>query len=106
MKVHNKLVRDLIPAIIRSAGRTPICETLSEEAYLAALETKLQEEVHEYLSTPCMEEIADILEVIEAICKARGYDKNELLAIKSKKTAARGAFNDRIFLKHVLDEND
>ena len=74
MKVYNKLVRDRIPDIIRADGHIPQCETLDTAHYLDALEQKLLEEAAEYRQTPCMEEMADLMEVIEAICKARGFD--------------------------------
>ncbi|MBR5232554.1 MAG: nucleoside triphosphate pyrophosphohydrolase [Clostridia bacterium] len=101
MVIHNKLVRDFIPAIIARSGRTARTRTLNEEEYLRCLEDKLQEETKEYLSAPCMEEIADILEVIEAICAARNYDMPQLLSIKSKKRSERGGFADRIYLESV-----
>lgn len=101
MKIHNKLVRDLIPDIISRDGKTAHTRILSPEDYLAALETKLLEETNEYLSSPCMEELADMLEVMEAICRARGYDMQAVLAIKTQKQKERGGFDKRIFLESV-----
>ena len=101
MTEHNKLVRDLIPDIIQNSGRTAHISTLSENDYLAALEQKLLEETREYLQAPCTEEIADILEVIEAICAARHYDMQQVLSVKTQKTAQRGGFEKRIFLESV-----
>ena len=48
MKVYNKLVRDKIPEIIEADGKTCKTKILSDEEYIAALETKLNEEVAEY----------------------------------------------------------
>lgn len=101
MKIHNKLVRDLIPDIIARSGRTAHICTLNDQAYLTALEKKLLEETNEYLSSPCMEELADMLEVMEAICKARGYDMQEVLRIKTQKHKERGGFDKRIYLEYV-----
>lgn len=101
MKVHNKLVRDQIPEIIEQSGRKAAIRTLIKDEYLAALETKLMEEANEYLSSPCMEELADMLEVMEAICKARGYDIKQLLEIKAQKKKERGGFEKRVFLEYV-----
>ena len=101
MVIHNKLVRDFIPAIITQSGHTAHTRTLDKEDYLRCLENKLQEETGEYLSSPCMEEIADILEVIEAICAARNYDMQQVLSIKSEKRLKRGGFSDRIYLESV-----
>ena len=68
-----KLVRDKIPQIIQANGLTPIIEVLSDEDYLIELDKKLNEEVAEYQESKSIEELADILEVILAICTARGY---------------------------------
>lgn len=105
MKIHDKLVRDRIPEIIRDSGKIPLCETLSDEQYLDALEQKLLEEAQEYRQIPCMEEMADLLEVIEAICRARGFETETLQNIKKEKARKRGAFEKRIFL-HAVAEKD
>ena len=102
MKEYNKLVRDLIPQIIVSSGGTPVCEELDESAYKLALCKKLTEEANEFADGPCMEELADLLEVVEAVCHAYSYDINEILSIKADKKTARGGFEKRILLKHVL----
>lgn len=92
-----KLVRDRIPEIIRKAGKTPIVETLSDEQYLLELDKKLSEEVAEYQADKSLEEMADILEVLFAICEARGHSIEKLMALKQKKHDERGGFEDRIF---------
>ena len=68
-----KLVRDKIPQIIIADGRTPIVRTLSDEEYLSELDRKLNEEVAEYQADKSLEEMADVLEVLLAICEARGH---------------------------------
>ena len=98
MKVYNKLVRDKIPEIIEADGKTKI---LSDEEYIAALETKLNEEVAEYQADKNLEEMADVLEVLQAICVARGYSLDELEAMRAKKAEERGGFSDKIFLEYV-----
>ena len=53
IKKYNKLVRDRIPEIIESSGRTCVTEILSDEDYLKMLDAKLDEELAELLeSTP------------------------------------------------------
>lgn len=106
MKHHHKLVRDRIPEIILSTGKRPVCETLEEDVYIAALEKKLLEEANEYLNDPSYEEMADLMEVLEAIVKARRFDQEKLLNIKNAKAAARGGFEKRIFLHSVLEPGD
>lgn len=94
-----KLVRDRIPEIIRNAGKTPITEILSEEAYLTELDKKLNEEVAEYQADKSLEEMADVLEVLFAICEARGYSVEDLMKVRAGKREERGGFEDRIYWK-------
>lgn len=98
-----KLVRDKIPNIIESQGQksnTTIVENDLE--YYNFLKTKLNEEVLEFQqSTDSInekEELADILEVIDAICDFKKIDKEELQKIKLKKLNERGGFKNRIVL--------
>jgi predicted house-cleaning noncanonical NTP pyrophosphatase (MazG superfamily) len=101
MKVHNKLVRDKIPKIIKAAGKTCATHILSDEEYIEALETKLNEEVAEYQADKNLEEMADVLEVLQALCIARGYTLDELEAMRETKVKERGGFGDKIFLEYV-----
>ena len=101
MKVYNKLVRDKIPEIIEADGKTCKTRILSDEEYIAALEAKLNEEVAEYQSDKNLEEMADVLEVLRAICLARGYSLEELEAVRANKVEERGGFVKKIFLESV-----
>ena len=101
MKVYNKLVRDKIPEIIEEDGKNCKTRILSDEEYIAALEEKLNEEVAEYQADKNLEEMADVLEVLQAICIARGYSLEELEALRAKKANERGGFADKIFLEYV-----
>lgn len=101
MKVYNKLVRDKIPEIIEEDGKTCKTRILSDEEYIASLEAKLNEEVAEYQADKNLEEMADVLEVLHAICIARGYSLEELEALRAKKVNERGGFLRKIFLEYV-----
>lgn len=92
-----KLVRDKIPQIIIADGRTPIVRTLSDEEYLSELDRKLNEEVAEYQADKSLEEIADVLEVLLAICEARGHSVDELMEVRDKKREKRGGFRDKMY---------
>ncbi len=95
---YNKLVRDKIPDMIIEEGYIPKTKILSHKEYLHELDKKLGEEVREYRQSKEIEELADILEVIYAICEARGYAADELMEIKDKKQQKRGGFSKKIFL--------
>ena len=92
-----KLVRDKIPQIIIDAGKKPITEILSEERYLEELDKKLEEEVAEYMADKSVEEMADVLEVLFAICEARGHSVDELMRVREEKCEKRGRFKERIY---------
>ena len=102
---YNKLVRDRIPEIIESSGKTCTVEILSDEDYLRMVDAKLDEELAEYHKDQNIEELADLLEVIYAATKARGYSIEQLEAVRVEKAAKRGAFDKKILLKSVSDPN-
>lgn len=105
MKKYNKLVRDKIPEVIENDGHKAKFRTLSEKDYFAALDKKLLEEVKEYQVDISLEEMADVLEVLYAICNARGYTLEELEAKRKEKNAERGCFEKRLLLEYVEDSN-
>lgn len=98
MTLYHKLVRDRIPEIIASSGRRCDIRILDDEAYLDALDQKLSEELAEYQESKSMEELADLLEVIHAVARARGSSMEEIESIRVKKASQRGAFDKRILL--------
>jgi predicted house-cleaning noncanonical NTP pyrophosphatase (MazG superfamily) len=104
MKEYNKLVRDEIPHIIEQNGGKASFHILSDEAYLKELDKKLIEEVNEYHQDKNLEEIVDILEVLKAICIAKGYSIEEVETKQKEKAAARGSFHNKVFLEYV-EEN-
>ncbi len=103
-KIYNKLVRDNIPAIIEATGAACETEILSEADYLRCLDAKLEEELSEYRRDPNVEELADLLEVVYACARARGYTEAELEAVRAEKADKRGGFGGRILLKTVTEE--
>ena len=95
--VYNKLVRDKIPEIIEKNGGSCLCRILDDEEYIEMIDAKLDEELSEYHSDKNIEELADLMEVIYAAAKARGYTLSELEEVRAKKAEKRGGFEDRIY---------
>lgn len=100
---YHKLVRDLIPEIIEADGKICICETLSDEDYIYLLDQKLNEELAEYQESKSLEELADLLEVMQAVVKARGCTMEQLESLRAEKAAKRGGFEKKLLLKEVIE---
>ena len=103
VKTYHKLVRDRIPEIIEADGKTCVCETLSDEVYIRLLDQKLNEELAEYQESKSLEELADLLEVMQAVVRARGWTLDELEQMRADKAAERGGFAKKILLKEVWE---
>lgn len=101
MKIYNKLVRDRIPEIIKGNGQECVTEILSDEEYIKSLDEKLREEMEEYQRDKSIDELADLLEVVCSVTKARGWSIEELEEVRKNKSEKRGGFEKRIFLKEV-----
>lgn len=101
--LYHKLVRDAIPDIIRASGKSCVTKILSDSDYLTMLDAKLTEELHEYQESKSLEELADLLEVLQTVVKARGYTLEELEGVRAAKAAQRGGFAGKILLEEVLE---
>lgn len=103
VKTSHKLVRDRIPEIIEADGKTCTWETLSQEDYIRLLDEKLNEELSEYQKSKSLDELADLLEVVQAVVRARGWTLEELEHVRADKAAKRGGFEKKILLKEVSE---
>ena len=100
---YDKLVRNKIPDIIKKKGLADIIHIAEDKEYWEKLKEKLREEVDEFLNESNKEELSDIFEVIDAICKFKNFDKKELENIRKKKAEKRGDFKDKIILEEVKE---
>lgn len=103
-KKYNKLVRDRVPEIIESTGKSCTTEILSTEDYLRMLDAKLDEELAEYRKDQNIEELADLVEVIHAAVIACGYTLEDLERVRAEKKSKRGGFEKRILLVEVVEK--
>ncbi len=103
VKSYHKLIRDKIPEIIERSGKICRTEILDDADYLKLLDEKLTEELSEYQESKSLEELADLLEVMEAVVTARGYSWEQLQTVKAEKKAARGGFAEKLLLLEVSE---
>lgn len=97
-----KLVRDRVPVRIQRQGEKVIATNLPEAELLDVLRAKMVEEAMEVLSAPSadaiQEEMADVLEVLIALCRIKGSSLTELQKVAAKKRKRVGGFSKGIML--------
>lgn len=103
---YHKLVRDKIPENIQKAEKKCHYQILDEDNYKKELGKKLVEEVSEWMVEHSIEEMADVMEVIEAIQKNEKIEKVKLETIKRDKKQRKGAFDKKIYLIEVEEEQE
>jgi len=96
-----KLIRDKIPEIMKNEGKNPTFYVADEKKFYKLLRNKLQEEVTEFLESNSIEELADILEVMYALCTTKGITMENLERIRLEKRKKRGAFIKRFVLEQT-----
>jgi predicted house-cleaning noncanonical NTP pyrophosphatase (MazG superfamily) len=103
-KSYNKLIRDRIPEVIEADGKTCMTEILSDEQYVEMLDAKLNEELSEYQESKTLEELADLLEVMRSVIRARGWTWEQLEQVRQEKALQRGGFEKKLLLKEVIEK--
>ena len=94
-------MRDNIHTIIENSGSKCEIEIVSDEEALSYLYMKLIEEVNEFLESKDIYEIADVIEVLYAICDKRKMTRDMLETIRQQKEKENGGFENNIILKKV-----
>ena len=113
-KIYNKLVRDKYIDIYKHDVEHKISASgysvkyLSPEETLDKLKDKLLEEskevfdaYHEEDKQHLKEEIADVIEVIDAILYHNGIELKEVLALRDAKKEKKGGFETGLYLEHI-----
>lgn len=103
----DKLVRDKIPLRIQSRGEEVNVVRLQQHELTSVLRSKAVEEALELFWAETFEEmreeIADLLEVIRALCVHEHIEDSELKRLEEAKRENRGAFDRGFFLKETQE---
>ena len=95
---EGKLVRDLIPDLIRQEGRHAAVRYISGAELVTALAAKLLEEAAEAAE---VEELADVTEAMSALMALHGIGHQEVIDPAHEKAARRGQFETGAWLTSV-----
>lgn len=100
--LQNKLWRDKAPDLMRATGSIIHVMQLDDVEYNQQLKNKLKEEVDEVCAAQeqknLIEELADVFEVIDALCVLHQISVDEIRTCQEKKRDARGGFYKRAFV--------
>ena len=97
-----KLVRDRIPEIIRQNGGYPQVRSVTGSELDRLIRAKIVEEAKELLSSGEDEEIADVLEALEALLVHRSINRAAIEDARLKKRQERGGF-EKGFVLEITD---
>ncbi len=102
-RTYEKLIRDRIPELMDADGVRYEVAVLDDHAFRAALLAKLEEEAAEARAAAGREErvkeLADVLEVLEAVLAAEGIEWDEVRTAQQARREARGGFERRLWLR-------
>lgn len=101
---YDKIIRDNIPDIIHKAGKECTIKNVSENEKTRYLLKKAHEEIDELSESKKSEEMADVLEVLDAIIDSLHLDRDEIEKIKVTKKEKNGGFEKGIVLLEVMDK--
>ena len=98
-KLTEKLVRDRIPEIIKQNGGNPQVRIATGSELDRLIRLKIVEEAEELLLSGEDEEIADVLEALEALLVHRSIDRAVIEDARLKKRQERGGFEKGFVLE-------
>tara|TARA_R110002012_G_scaffold153003_1_gene312950 strand:- start:1346 stop:1666 length:321 start_codon:yes stop_codon:yes gene_type:complete len=100
-KLYHKLVRDRIPEVITDAQKEFSVRQLRGEDLTRFALKKLREEVQEFVEDPCVEEVADIREILDFLCQRLALGESAIEAAQISKRVTKGSFDMGYLLEWV-----
>lgn len=95
MPIETKLVRDEVVRLMEADDEKVDMYIADEKDFPVLLNMKLREECEEAISNPCLEEFADVVEVIYAMAKLQGFDMHQIETARHLKVIEKGSFEKR-----------
>ena len=102
---YDKLVRDKIPEVLKKNGCKSKFHVADRDEYLEKLFEKFGEEINELLKAKNEEEMADVLDVMDALSdtliKYFKLNRRKIRKIQINKARERGRFKKMIILEEA-----
>ncbi len=102
-RTYDKLIRDRVPELMDADGVRYRVDVLDDAAFRAALLEKLLEEAVEVRAaegrSELVKELADVLEVVEALLEVAGVGRDEVRGVQEARRTERGGFQRRLVLR-------
>jgi predicted house-cleaning noncanonical NTP pyrophosphatase (MazG superfamily) len=98
-RIHNKLVRDLVPEILKAKGVDAKVHSADPEEYESVLLEKLREEVLEFKNNKSMDQLADLLDVVDELIKVEHWTHEQVEATRIQRRQEKGTFSKRLVLE-------
>lgn len=103
--LQNKLWRDKAIELMEATGSTLHWRRLNDGEYDQQLRLKMVEEAQEVVTAASRDaltnEVADVLEVMHALCKLHSIAWEEVIAAQNKKYLERGGYYERKFVTYA-----
>lgn len=107
VEAYNKLVRDQIPDLITQQGEHAVVYRATDAERRGRLRAKAVEEALELLAATTSDEevaeVADLLEVLDALAATSGWTRNDVEALQAMKRSQRGGFDEGYVLLSTSD---
>ncbi len=105
-----KLIRDGMQDHLKAKNINVFQEVIEHPLYIEKLGDKLVEESFEVARAVSheerKEELADLLEVVSALCTACDYALEDIVALQKKKREERGGFQQKVYCSHMEMDSD
>ncbi len=105
---YNKLVADGLPEKLDRLGSAYSIRVMEQDEYEQELMKKVAEEARELsiarTKEEMLKELADVLEIIDAIKRAKGLSDEEVAEAKAARLEKRGGFFKRLYMHWSEDD--